>query len=101
VYAASNKRSKWLVVGGTSAGAPQWASLVAIANQGRSLATKAALGGNQLLSALYTMPASAFYDVASGTSTGSPNYTATAGYDLATGLGSPHADTIAAQLLLV
>jgi len=66
--------------GARARGAPQWASLVAIANQGRTLASKTALDGkNQLLPALYAMPASAFYDVASGSSTGSPNYAATAG----------------------
>src|SRR5262249_33838480 len=29
--------ANWTIVGGTSAGAPQWAALIAIANQGRAL----------------------------------------------------------------
>ena len=35
-----------------------------------------------------------FHDVTTGTSTGSPNYSAGAGYDYVTGLGSPMADLV-------
>src|SRR5262249_2083164 len=46
----------WYAFGGTSAGAPQWAALVAIANQGRSLAGQAPLdGSSQTEYALYAM----------------------------------------------
>src|SRR5262249_25194964 len=44
----------WAQFGGTSAGSPQWAALVAIADQGRVLAGKTALDGpSQLLPMLY------------------------------------------------
>ena len=46
----------WDVVGGTSAGSPQWAALVAIANQGRALAGQGTLDGtSQTLPALYSV----------------------------------------------
>lgn len=47
--------SGWQVVGGTSAGAPQWAALVAIADQGRSLQSLPTLSGaSQTLASLYS-----------------------------------------------
>ncbi|HTV57071.1 MAG TPA: S53 family peptidase, partial [Terriglobia bacterium] len=89
----------WIQVGGTSTGAPQWAALVAIADQGRALNGLGTLdGGSQLLPMLYQLPSSDFHDVTTGTSTGSPNYSAGPGYDLVTGLGSPYANRIVAAL---
>jgi subtilase family serine protease len=89
----------WLQVGGTSAGAPQWAALVAIADQGRALNGLGTLdSGSQLLPMLYQLPSSDFHDVTSGSSTGYPSYSAGPGYDLVTGLGSPYADRIVAAL---
>lgn len=91
--------SPWLQVGGTSAGAPQWAALVAIADEGRALRGLSTLnGGSQLLPMLYQLPNSDFHDVTTGASTGNPNYSAGPGYDLVTGLGSPYADRIVAAL---
>lgn len=85
----------WFEVGGTSAGAPQWSALVAIANQGRALANESSLSGaSQTLPALYNMSASDFHDITSGTSTGTPNYTAGPGYDLVTGRGTPLANLV-------
>ena len=79
-------------VGGTSLSAPAWAGLVAVANQGRRLAGLPNLTGDtQTLPRLYQLPAAAYHDV----TTGSNGHPATAGYDLATGLGTP----IAAALL--
>ena len=40
-----SQRSGWLQVGGTSAGAPQWAALIAIADQGRALVGNGSLDG--------------------------------------------------------
>jgi hypothetical protein len=88
----------WFQVGGTSAGAPQWAGLVAIADQGRVLAGGAALdGANDLLPALYNLP-NDFNDVTTGS-----NAVASAGpgYDLVTGLGSPVANQLVADLAAV
>jgi hypothetical protein len=90
----------WSQVGGTSAGAPQWAALVAIADQGRTLAGRAPLDGpGQTLPALYQLPAADFHDVTSGTSTGTPNYAAGPGYDLVTGRGSPLANLVIGGLV--
>src|SRR6185437_8466068 len=51
----------WLQVYGTSAGAPQWASLIAIANQGRALNGMGSLdGGSQTLPTIYRLPQSDF-----------------------------------------
>ena len=73
-------------VGGTSLSAPVWAGLMAVANQGRALAGLSALtGSSQTLPRLYQMAATDFHDV----TTGSNTHAATAGYDQATGLGTP------------
>ncbi|MGC2248054.1 MAG: choice-of-anchor D domain-containing protein [Terriglobales bacterium] len=75
--------------GGTSFAAPMWAGYLALANQQGEAA------GNQPLGfinpALYTIGLSGsyttdFHDITSG----SNGYTATTGYDLATGWGSPN-----------
>jgi hypothetical protein len=89
-------RSGWFQIGGTSAGAPQWAALTAIADQGRAWAGKSSLDGfSQTLPGLYSLPAADFHDILSGSNGG---YKATAGYDKVTGLGSPRANLIAAAL---
>jgi hypothetical protein len=51
---------------------------------------------------VYNAPASIFHDVTIGSSTGSPNYSAQClDTILSTGVGSPHAETIAQQLFSV
>jgi subtilase family serine protease len=89
----------WLQFGGTSDAAPQWAALVAIADQGRALQTESALTTATLLSSVYQLPATDFHDVTSGTSTGSPHYSAGAGYDLVTGRGTPVANLVVGALV--
>jgi Subtilase family len=90
----------WSQFGGTSAGAPQWAALVAIANQGRVLAGLTPLDGpGQLLPKIYTLPAQDFHDVTTGSSTGQPPLSAGPGYDLVTGRGSPFANRVVADLV--
>ena len=93
----------WGEVGGTSAGTPQWAALVAIADQGRVLAGKTTLNGlTQTLPTLYSTASNSstytadFHDITSGRT--SYFISAFGGYDLVTGLGSPKAAAIA-QLL--
>jgi subtilase family serine protease len=83
----------WDVFGGTSAGAPQWAALIAIADQGRALAGKGSLSNAQ--AALYTLPRADFHDITSG----SNGYSATTGYDVASGLGSPIANLVIRDLV--
>jgi subtilase family serine protease len=85
---------QWRTIGGTSAGAPQWSALVAIADQGRALNHRAALDTTSALSSIYSLSSSDFHDVA----TGSNGYSARAGYDLATGRGSPVANRVVNDL---
>ena len=85
----------WGQWGGTSDASPQWAALVAIADQGRAVYGKSSLDGpTQTLPTLYGLPAGDFHDITTGTSTGSPNYSAGPGYDLVTGRGTPYANLI-------
>ena len=89
--------SGWTSVGGTSAGAPQWAALIAIADQGRALAGQSSLDGfTQTLPKLYQLPQSDFHDITSG-SNGA--YSAGTGYDLVTGRGTPYANLIVSGLV--
>ena len=77
---AYSGQSGWFCVGGTSAGAPQWAGLIAIADQGRALTGLGSLSSTD--AAIYALPSSDFYDVTSG---GNHGYRATTGYDEVTG----------------
>jgi hypothetical protein len=66
------KNGSWEVVGGTSLGAPSWAGIIAIADQGRALVGKGSLDGpSQTLPALYAA-ASSDYHTASSPSPYSP-----------------------------
>jgi subtilase family serine protease len=85
----------WQTVGGTSAGAPAWAALVALADQGRTLNGQGSLDSSTALKAIYAAPASNFHDIVSGSN---GYYSAGAGYDLVTGRGSPVADLLASDL---
>jgi len=87
--------SGWYVIGGTSAGSPQWAGLVAIADQING-------GGLGLINpALYKIGANPsryaadFFDVTTGNNglyaPAVPGYPATTGWDPVTGLGTPNA----------
>jgi subtilase family serine protease len=90
----------WEQVGGTSDAAPQWAALIAIADQGRVLAGKGSLdGATQTLPALYALPSADFHDITSGSSTGTPKYYAGLGYDLVTGRGTPIANLVVGGLV--
>jgi hypothetical protein len=90
----------WEEVGGTSAASPQSAALVAIADQGRALSGLGSLdGATQTLPKIYALASSDFHDVTSGSSTGSPTYTAGAGYDLVTGRGTPVANLVVRDLV--
>jgi hypothetical protein len=88
-------QSGWFQVGGTSAAAPAWAGLVAIADQGLATGGKGTLSTTTVLTDLYSLPSSDFHDV----TTGFNGYYATAGYDLVTGLGTPKANLLVAGVL--
>ena len=87
-------QSGWFCVGGTSAGSPQWAGLIAVADQGRVLAGLGTLKSTD--TSLYGLPSSDFYDVTSGSNRG---YRATTGYDEVTGLGAPRANLVIHNLV--
>ena len=98
----------FIAVGGTSAGAPMWAAMIALANQ------KSLHDGNFNLGfinpLLYSIDQNAsstsytndFHDVKTGnnytTGDGNNEYPATADYDMATGLGSYNALPLASDL---
>lgn len=94
----------WQRGGGTSASAPLWAAITAIANQ----MAGHALGF--LNPALYKLAASGsysqdFHDITQGNNaqnvdgTGVPGYAATQGWDPVTGLGSPNAEKLIPDLI--
>jgi hypothetical protein len=96
-------------VGGTSAGAPQWAALIAIADQARAQAGQPSLSSAQTLGAIYANPGD-FHDITQGNTgayyilntsgriTGRIAVVAGKGYDLVTGQGSPVANKLIADL---
>jgi subtilase family serine protease len=92
----------WFEFGGTSAGAPQWAAVMAIADSLRVAAGKAPLSGAN--SALYSAGTSNYsgnyHDNTTGSngSCGAPVCTAVPGYDYVTGLGSLNANNLANAL---
>jgi subtilase family serine protease len=93
----------WQEVGGTSAGAPQWAALIAIANQQRLAAKQETLNGiTELLPAIYasySAPGSAGYASYTGLFHDVTGNGATTGYDTLTGLGTPNAPAIVKSLV--
>jgi subtilase family serine protease len=93
--------SGWYSVGGTSAGSPQWAALLAIANSMRVANRKARLSGASTV--LYSLSkqsaATNFHAVTSGTNGACGALcTATAGYDYVTGIGTPAAASLISVL---
>jgi PKD domain len=79
---------------GTSLGAPAWAALLAIADQGLALAGQPAMSTATALAGLYSLPSYNFHDETSGYN----GYAAGPGYNLVTGLGSPVANQLIPDL---
>lgn len=95
--------SGWQAVGGTSAAAPLWAALLADANSSAACHGSAIGFANPALyRAASTAYGSYFQDVTSGnndyTGTNGGLYPAGPGYDMASGLGTPNAGTLAGAL---
>jgi hypothetical protein len=86
------------IVGGTSLSAPAWAGLFALVNQGRVAAGESTLNSaspTDTQQALYMLPQSGYNAIASGNN----GYSAGAGYNLVTGLGTPVASSLVPDLV--
>jgi subtilase family serine protease len=100
VYDTAPGAGGWFIVGGTSCSAPQFAGLVAIADQ------IAGHGLGQINPTLYQLASGAnystyFYDVTTGNNHADPSvpgYQASTGWDPVTGLGTPNAATLVPAL---
>jgi subtilase family serine protease len=97
---AMNRQTGWFNAYGDSAGAPQWAALITIANQERVAAGLPTLDGpSQVLPGLYALAganySAYFHDITTG---GNGKYSAGVGYDLVTGLGTPKANALVPAL---
>lgn len=92
------RNTGWFTIGGTSAGAPQWAALVALMNARRAQLGKTVIG-SKLNGVLYEAYNNGDYDVANPAirdvliGTAGTNICGT-GYDLVTGLGTPDAQLL-------
>jgi hypothetical protein len=85
----------WSVAGGTSAGAPQWAGLIALADQGRALTGLAALdGASQTIPGMYALFQRGAFFYVRAAAHGTNGSQAGPSYDVVTGLGSPDAATL-------
>lgn len=99
-----NGQTGWFDAGGTSAAAPQWAGLIALANELRQLRHEQNLSSTNLLSSpLYNAARrdyrDNFFDIKSGSNGACGSVcTAAKGYDFVTGLGSPKADSLVPAL---
>ena len=99
VYNTFNSQG-WIQVGGTSAGS----SAVGRARDrqpGRVLSSQPLLnkhGASEGRHLATRPPPPRRFDITTGQSTGNPNYSAIAGYDFATGIGSPRADLVVQTL---
>ena len=103
----------WLTVGGTSAAAPMWAAMIALANEQAAKAGKGTLGF--LNPSLYKIGSgshygSDFHDITPPSNSSLPSnndelginggaYPVTQGYDMATGWGTFNATKLAADLV--
>ncbi len=87
--------ARWSAGAGTSAGSPQWAGLIAIADQmaGKPLGF--------LNPALYQLAGKGFHDITTGNNSleGIQGFQAETGWDLATGWGTPDAATLVPLLI--
>ncbi|CAM3988159.1 protease pro-enzyme activation domain-containing protein [Alicyclobacillus pomorum] len=89
---------QWVVYGGTSCAAPLWAGLAALNNQYAEANGKADLGyANPTLYKMFntTQTYPAYHDVTQGNNL---YYPATAGYDMASGIGTPDAYNLVRDL---
>jgi Ca2+-binding RTX toxin-like protein len=89
----------WQIAGGTSLSAPSWAGLIGVINQGRVAAGEPTLtsdAGVSTQQGLYSLPAADFHSITAGTNGA---YSASAGYNLVTGLGTPAANLLVPDMI--
>src|SRR5438132_503829 len=102
-YSTNVHDNGWYVIGGTSSGSPQWAGLIAVANEMNGGVPLGYI--NPALYAIASDPAkyaADFYDVTTGnnqTNAAVPGYPATRGWDPVTGLGTPNAAHLLPDLI--
>ncbi len=106
--ASCDPNNPWITVGGTSAASPMWAAMMALVNEESVKTGGFNIGfANPLLYQIASNSgkyASDFHDVTTGNNDYSSlqsgsKYLATAGFDMATGLGSFNADSLATDLV--
>ncbi len=88
----------WEVVGGTSLSAPCWAGLIALVNQGRVAGGQPTLNSSsptETQQSLYSLSQNDYHVITSGNN----GYSAAAGYNLVTGLGTPVANLLVPDLV--
>jgi subtilase family serine protease len=101
---------EWYIEAGVSAGIPQWAGLVADADQARAAVGKSVLAASGLNAGIYLaasdggkMPAGKidkafFTDITTGSAGSNTECNAKKGWDWPTGLGTPHANGLVSEL---
>jgi len=102
-------KGKWLEAFGVSAGIPQWAGLIADADQDRVSRGNSVLAAQGLLDGIYLAAAShgaippdpspaMFDDITTGSAGSKGVCHGSTGWDWPTGLGTPHADALVNEL---
>jgi len=90
-----NGQSGWFELGGSSFGAPSWAAMIALADQGRGTSLTSFEAITRLYNAAGTIGSvgypTYYHDITQGRN---GLYSAQAGYDLVTGIGSPQANKL-------
>jgi subtilase family serine protease len=100
---------KWFIEAGVSAGIPQWAGLIADADQARAALGKSVLAASGLLDGIYLAANShepdpgeidpaMFTDIKTGSAGSATECKATKGWDWPTGLGTPNAPGLVNEL---
>jgi subtilase family serine protease len=99
---AGGSHGGWFIIGGTSVACPQWAGMVAVANQINGGGLGLINPGLYKIGADSTRYANDFFDVTTGnnqTDPSIPGYPATTGWDPVTGLGTPNAANLLPDLV--
>jgi subtilase family serine protease len=92
----------WFVIGGTSVACPQWAGMVALADQINGRGLGLINPGLYKIGANPTRYANDFFDITTGNNQAVPSipgYPATTGWDPVTGLGTPNAANLLPDLV--